>query len=155
MSLEIEWSLKKFTELTSGELYQLLRLRSAVFVVEQASVFLDLDDKDQYCAHLMGTRRGQLLAYSRIVPAGVTFEYASLGRIVVAQEGRGQGLGKMLMDRSISELEEKFGAVPIQIGAQTYLRAFYGNFRFVPCSEPYIEDGIEHIEMVRFSKTVE
>ncbi|MGD6027673.1 drug:proton antiporter, partial [Xanthomonas citri pv. citri] len=91
MNLKLEWSLKKFTELTNEELYQLLRLRSEVFVVEQGCNFMDMDNKDQKSQHLLGKNGEQLLAYSRIVPTGVSYEFPSIGRIVVSGAGRGMG----------------------------------------------------------------
>ena len=149
MDLKLKWNLKKFQELTNEELYQLLRLRSEIFVVEQQSLFLDMDNKDQHCHHMIGEVDGRLIAYSRIVPLGLSYEFPSIGRIVVSQEGRSFGLGKELMTRSISALEGLYGKGPIKIGAQVYLEKFYESFEFRRASAPYLEDGIEHIHMTR------
>ena len=149
MNLKLKWSLKKFDDLNQEELYSMLRLRSEVFVVEQRSIFLDMDNKDQKCNHLMGTLDGKVLAYSRIVPIGLSYEYTSIGRIVVALEGRSKGLGKELMAVSINAVEENYGICPIRIGAQLYLKDFYSSFGFEQTSPHYDEDGIMHIEMTR------
>jgi ElaA protein len=149
MNLKLDWSLKKFTELTNEELYQLLRLRSEVFVVEQGCNFLDMDNKDQKCDHLLGTKNGNLFAYARIVPAGLSYEFPSIGRIVVSGKGRGTGFGIELMNRSISMMEQRHGKTVIRIGAQLYLKKFYESFGFLKSGDIYFEDEIEHIEMTR------
>lgn len=145
----MNWKLKTFDELTGHELYALLKLRSQVFVVEQNCVFLDMDDKDQQCLHLLGFEDGILAAYSRLVPAGVSYTEASIGRVVTDAAYRGKGAGKELMQASIDKLEEVFGKQPIRIGAQLYLETFYTNLGFNTNSSVYIEDGIPHIEMLR------
>jgi ElaA protein len=156
MNLKLEWNLKKFEELEVEELYELLRLRSEVFVVEQQSIFLDADNKDQQSWHLLGKRNGELLAYSRIVPKEIAYEYAAIGRIVLSAQARNQGLGKELMRVSIDKVESLYGKVIIRIGAQLYLEKFYNSFGFVRSSPAYDEDGIMHIEMTReVVKTVE
>ena len=142
-------TVKPFLELSASELYDVLRLRSEVFVVEQNCVFLDQDDKDQYCQHLSLFSDGKLAAYSRLVPAGVSYEEISIGRVVTSPAFRGTGLGRELMERSIIACEELFAKAPIRIGAQTYALPFYASLGFVPEGEVYDEDGIEHIEMLR------
>lgn len=149
MKLKLNWTLKKFDELTNEELYQLLRLRSEVFVVEQHCNFMDMDNKDQQCNHLLGTGSEGLLAYSRIVPSGLSYEFPSIGRIVVSGKGRNMGYGIELLNKSISTLEEIYGKTPIRIGAQLYLKKFYESFGFIMSGGIYLEDEIEHIEMTR------
>ncbi len=149
MSNQQRWILKKFEELTTPELYAILRLRSEVFVVEQQCVFQDMDDKDQYCYHLMLWKNGLLAAYTRLVPPGVSYPYPSIGRVVTSPAARGEGLGKLLMEKSIESVTELFGISPIKIGAQLYLKKFYSSLGFETSSEVYLEDGIEHIEMIR------
>ena len=151
MDLKLEWALKKFAELSNEELYQVLRLRSEVFVVEQGCNFMDMDNKDQKCDHLLGWKDGQLLAYSRIVPTGVSYAYPSIGRIVVSGKGRGIGLGVELLNISIETVEKMYGKTSIRIGAQLYLKKFYGSFGFVQTGDIYLEDDIEHIEMTRIA----
>ena len=140
---------KSFSNLTPTELYQVLRLRSEVFVVEQKCVFLDMDNKDQYCDHVMIWKNEQLVATSRLVPPGLSYEQMSIGRIVTHPSVRKEGVGKSLLNSSIELIYARHGKSPIKIGAQYYLRDFYNSFGFVQCSEIYDEDGIDHILMLK------
>lgn len=145
----MNWTLKKFEELTINELYALLRLRTEVFVVEQNCVFQDMDNKDQYCYHLMGWKDGELAACTRLVPKGVSYPaYPSIGRVVTSPAARGGGIGRILMEKSIEETRRLFGTGPVKIGAQLYLLKFYSSLGFEKTSDIYMEDGIEHIEMI-------
>jgi ElaA protein len=148
----MKWTLKAFRELSPDELYAILRLRSEVFVVEQTCVFQDMDNKDQNSHHLMGWNDdGSLAAYTRLIPAGVAYEIPSIGRVVTSPAARGGGLGRLLMERSIDEANRLFGSHPVKIGAQLYLKKFYSSLGFQQTSDVYMEDGIEHIEMIRQS----
>ena len=149
MNLKLDWRFQTFDELTKEELYQILRLRSEVFVVEQRCAFLDADNKDQKCHHLSGYLDGKIMAFSRIVPPGISYEYPSIGRIVVSAQGRGSGFGAELLAVSIEKLESLYGKSMIRIGAQLYLKKFYESFYFMQSSDMYLEDEIEHIEMTR------
>lgn len=142
------WTCKHFRELTTEELYAILRLRSEVFVVEQNCVFLDMDNKDIYCHHLMGWKDHLLAGYSRIVPAGISYAESSIGRIVTSPAARGAGIGRELLTKSIDQLYSLYGKSCIRIGAQYYLKEFYSSFGFVQKGEIYLEDGIKHIEML-------
>jgi ElaA protein len=148
----ISWVCKNFSELTTEELYSVLRLRSEVFVVEQNCVFLDMDNKDLVCDHLMGWRSDltekQLLGYSRIVPPGISYRESSIGRIVSSLSARGSGIGRELVKQSIQTLYRLHGKRDIRIGAQYYLKEFYESFGFIQIGEIYPEDGINHIEML-------
>jgi ElaA protein len=145
----INWICKKFDDLTPHELYAYLQLRNEVFVVEQNCVFQDADDKDQKCFHLMAWDENKLIAYTRIVPAGICYEEISIGRVVTSPSSRGKGLGKELMQKSIDAAHAIFGkGSAIKIGAQLYLKKFYESFGFVQTSDVYTEDGIEHIKML-------
>ena len=144
----IQWELKKFDALSPHELYQLLRLRSEVFVVEQNCVFLDMDNKDQQCWHLLGWRGNLLAAATRLVPAGLSYTEMSIGRVVSSPLARGEGIGRELMKESISACHQLFGHHPIRIGAQLYLKKFYTSLGFSAEGEVYLEDGIEHVEML-------
>ena len=146
------WTCKKFGDLTPEELYMTLRLRSEVFVVEQNCVFLDLDNKDQYCDHIMGWQGNKLVGYARIVPAGISYRESSIGRIVSSPSMRGHGVGKDLLTQSIDTLYRLHGKRVIRIGAQYYLKKFYESFGFEQAGEIYLEDGIEHIEMLLLTK---
>lgn len=145
----LQWNCKRFEELSAAELYELLRLRSEVFVVEQNCVFLDMDGMDQGCWHLMGTNdAGDLVAYTRLVPPGHIYPMASIGRVVSAPIARRTGAGRELMQESIKRVYELFGQGDIKIGAQYYLKNFYASFGFEQVSDIYLEDGIEHIYMI-------
>ena len=141
-------SCKDFNDLTPAEIYAILRLRSEVFVVEQNCVFLDADNKDQYCSHVM-VNAPSLVACSRLVPPGISYDEMSIGRVVSHPSARGSGAGKFLMERSLEYLYEKFGYGPVRIGAQLYLKRFYESFGFSQVSEIYDEDGIDHILMLK------
>lgn len=139
---------KPFHALTPTELYDMLRLRSEVFVVEQNCVFLDLDDKDQPCHHVLFYDNDVLVASSRLVPPGISYPEMSIGRIVTSMAVRGTGVGKQLVDYSIEACRALFGTGTIKIGAQLYAKKFYESFGFVQSSEVYDEDGIDHIKML-------
>lgn len=147
--MQIQWLLKKFEELTPYQLYVILQLRNEVFVVEQNCVFQDADNKDQNSYHLMGFTDNKLIAYTRLVPPGEIYDYPSIGRVVTSSSVRRSGVGKELMQQSIDAVYKLFGVLPIKIGAQLYLKKFYGSFGFEQASEAYLEDGIEHIYMIK------
>ncbi|RAJ10655.1 ElaA protein [Chitinophaga skermanii] len=148
--MKITWFVKKFEDLGVHELYDLLRLRSEVFVVEQNCVYLDLDNSDQKALHVLGyTDDNQLVAVTRLFDSGIKFKEASIGRVATAFSVRKLGIGKELMRVSIASVEEHFEAKEIRIGAQEYLQRFYEELGFVKASDMYLEDNIPHIEMVR------
>ena len=151
--MQIQWLLKKFEDLIPHELYSILQLRNEVFVVEQNCVFQDADDKDQHSFHLMGFEDKKLIAYSRLVPGGKIYEQVSIGRVVTSPSVRGNGSGKKLIDQSIVAIYSLFGSQPIKIGAQVYLKNFYESFGFEQVSDVYLEDGIEHIYMLKKKET--
>jgi ElaA protein len=164
----IAWRFARFDELDAREVHDLLQARSAVFVVEQDCVFQDVDGVDPECWHLLGRSpslgqgaaspspgrgqgegRGPLLAYCRLVPPGAKFPEASIGRVLTTEAGRRKGLGRELMAEALRRAQELWPGMALRIGAQQYLEAFYGGFGFARCSEPYDEDGIMHIEMLK------
>ena len=144
----INWLCKKFDDLTPHELYAILQLRNEVFVVEQNCVFQDADNKDQSSFHLMGWMDDKLVAYTRLVPPGIAYKEPSIGRVVTSPSLRKTGIGRELMERSIEQIIELFGTNPIKLGAQLYLKNFYESLGFIQSSDIYLEDGIEHIEMI-------
>ena len=148
----ITWVYKKFNDLLPDELYAILQLRNEVFVVEQNCVFQDADNKDQPSLHIMGWRQNKLVAYTRIVPPGLSFQEPSIGRVVTSPHERGKGTGHELMMVSINKVYELYGHTDIKIGAQLYLKKYYQSHGFVQTSEVYLEDGIDHIEMTRFTQ---
>ncbi len=147
--MAIEWSLKKFDDLTPLELYKIIQLRNEVFVVEQNCPYQDADNKDLFSYHFMGWDNDKLLAYTRLLPPGLSYTEASIGRVVNSPAARGSGIGRELMLQSIEQVKKLFGEGPIKIGAQLYLNKFYTSLGFQQTSDVYLEDNIEHIEMVR------
>ena len=146
----VNYTRKFFQELSLEELYAIMALRQAVFVVEQDCPYLDADGKDQASWHLMGYENEELVAYTRLVPVGVSYEkYPSIGRVITAEKVRGRKIGVELMEKSIQQCEELFGKIPIKIGAQCYLLKFYNSLGFESVGESYLEDGIPHVSMVR------
>ena len=147
--MQLQWHDRVFVELTAGQLYAIVALRERVFVVEQSCAFLDADGLDPGARHLWAETTGPgpaaIQAYLRIVPAGAKYDEVSLGRIVTAPEARGTGLGRVLVRRGLDAV----GNTAVRIGAQAHLERFYGSLGFRRASEPYLEDGIPHIEMLR------
>ena len=145
----IFWQCKFFSDLSSLELYKILQLRSEVFIVEQNCAYQDLDDKDLKAYHYSGWENENIIAYTRLIAKGISYEdAASIGRVVTAQSVRGKSIGRQLMKNSMNEIYCLFGEVPIRISAQLYLKKFYESLLFVQQSEVYLEDGIEHISML-------
>ncbi len=148
--MTLNWTVKPYNELTLTELYELLRLRVEVFIVEQNCVFQDLDRQDDQAYHLLGyAESGELAAYARLFDAGISYEEVAIGRVIVSPAHRRLGLGQELMQQAIAYCEVLYGAQPIKIGAQQYLERFYQGFGFAQCGEGYLEDGIPHIPMRR------
>lgn len=144
----ITFTTKAFSDLSTAELYQILRLRSEVFVVEQNCPYLDMDDKDQACLHVLGFDEGQLAAYARLVPAGISYDSPSIGRVVTSGAFRKHGYGKALMTHCIHETLHHFKTDTITISAQQYLEKFYTTLGFITKSDMYLEDDIPHIKMM-------
>lgn len=147
--MNIEWVCKPFSDLTPQQLYAILRLRNEIFVVEQNCVFQDADNKDLQCHHLMGWYKDELIAYARLIDAGISYHAASIGRVIVKKKFRKKDVGKKLMHQAIQLCYALFGMQEIKIGAQVYLKKFYESYGFLQCSEIYDEDGIDHIEMLK------
>jgi ElaA protein len=142
------WTCKKFEDLKPRELYSIMHLRNEVFVVEQNCVYQDADNKDIYGHHLMCRKSNTLVAYARVLPPGIAFAEASIGRIVTSSSQRRTGLGRILLKKSIDQAYLIYGRIPIRIGAQLYLKKFYESFGFQQSGTLYLEDDIEHIEML-------
>lgn len=145
--MELQFIIKKFEELTVPELYQLLRLRSEVFVVEQNCVYQDIDNKDPKALHVLGLYDGEIVAYTRLFDAGYYFDEASIGRVVISDKYRDRKWGHELIRVSIQAIKDYFGKTQITISAQEYLKKFYESHGFVQTSEMYLEDDIPHIQM--------
>ncbi len=138
--------IKRFGELTLEELYEILKIRVDVFVVEQKCPYPEIDGLDKDAYHLILRDENGIAAYLRVLKAGTKFAEPSLGRILTAR--RGEGLGAEIVRRGIEFIREKFGGGKIKIEAQVYARGFYEKLGFKQCSEPFWDDGIEHIEMI-------
>lgn len=142
----MELIIKRFDDLSLQELYDILKLRVAVFVVEQNCPYQEIDDKDQKSYHMFYKENGEILAYLRVVDKGVSFDEVSIGRVISAQRRR--GMGSMLIAEGIAFAKEKMSAKAIKIEAQTYAKPFYEKQGFKQVSEEFLEDGIPHILML-------
>lgn len=145
----LDIKVKNFDELTSLELYNLLQLRSEVFVVEQDCVYQDLDGKDEKAIHIIGFKNDKIVAYTRIFKPGYYFEESSIGRVVVAANERKYKYGYDIMKASIKAIKDHFNQTEIKISAQVYLDKFYTNLGFKAIGEEYLEDGIPHVAMLK------
>ena len=142
------WELMRLADMPPGMVYAMAQLRSEIFVVEQACVFLDLDGSDDQALHVLGSKHGELVAYARCFGPGVKFAEASIGRIATRRQARGSGLGHLLVERAKTAIGTCWGVQAVRIGAQARLRAFYQSHGFVDMCRPYLEDGIDHLEML-------
>lgn len=147
--MKVNYVIKHFDELTTRELYALLRLRNEVFIIEQNCPYMDLDEKDFACYHVLYYADGQLAGHTRLLPKGISYDDVSIGRVATGTAFRGLGLGRKLMEASINGCYEQFGRSDIRISAQLYLLKFYQSLGFREEGAPYDEDGIPHIEMVK------
>ena len=145
----LEWSVKSLENIPALELYAILKLRADVFIIEHDCIYPDMDDKDQHALHVVGSKNGEIIAYTRIFDRGGYFDKASLGRVVVKESERKFKYGHELIRQSVRAIEEHFGKQPIKISAQQYLIKFYESHRFKAIGEGYLEDGIPHISMLR------
>jgi ElaA protein len=145
----VRWRWQAWSELTPDVLYAFLRLRSAIFVVEQDCVFPDMDGRDPHCEHLCGWRGDELVAYLRLVPPGVRTPEVALGRVVVAASARGTGLGRAAMREGLARCAARYPGQPVKVSAQAHLEAFYASLGFATVGAPYDEDGILHVDMLK------
>lgn len=142
----MELVIKHFSELSLEELYEILKIRVDVFVVEQNCPYPEIDGKDNDAYHIFMRDENGIAAYLRVLKSGVSFDVPALGRILTTR--RGEGLGAEIVREGIKFAKEKLSAATIKIEAQTYAREFYEKLGFRQCSEPFMDDGIEHIEML-------
>ena len=142
-------AIKKFKDLSPLELYEILQLRSEVFVVEQDCVYQDIDGNDQKALHIIGTVENKIIAYTRCFRPGDYFKEASIGRVVVKESQRKFKRGNQIMNKSIKAINDHYKTKIIKISAQCYLNKFYTNLQFKPIGEKYLEDGIPHVAMLR------
>lgn len=152
--INADWKIKTFSELTTTELYEIIKARVNVFVVEQDCPYPDLDDYDQKAIHLWAEKDGEVLAYCRIFDKGIKYPETSIGRVVTTTNGRGTGLGKQLIQYALEIIENRLGTPEVRISAQDYLLKFYSDFGFEDTGKKYLEDNIPHTEMLRKYKRV-
>ena len=152
MTQDIQWQVKTFNELTTNELYDALKLRVDVFVVEQTCYYPELDDLDRHpdTLHLYSYQDDVMTSYLRILPKGTTYpDYVAIGRVVIAPGARGKGLGHQLMSKAIAACQKHFPGQSIKMSAQEHLEAFYNQHGFNRVSDMYLEDNIPHIAMLK------
>ncbi|MCM8739669.1 GNAT family N-acetyltransferase [Pseudomonas koreensis] len=149
--MTIEWICKHHSDLGKEQLYALLKLRSEVFVVEQKCAYPDLDgqDLDGDTHHLMGWEDDQLMAYLRLLDPESQGGDVVIGRVIIAPQGRGKGLGHTMMEHALEQAAKHWPQVPIYLSAQAHLQGYYGRYGFVVAGEEYLEDDIPHIGMRR------
>jgi ElaA protein len=151
----LQWRCLTFEQLSTQDLYAVLQLRSEVFVVEQNCVFQDMDGSDAQALHLLGEQGGALVAYARCFGPGIKYSEASIGRVITRGSLRGTGAGHVLMREALRVCHSHWPSAPVRIGAQARLQDFYREHGFEPASGLYLEDGIDHIEMLRPAKQLE
>ena len=144
----LKCKLKEFKELTTEELYEILKLRAEVFVVEQNCPYQDLDDKDQSSYHLFLEDNGQIISVLRILPENIAYKEMAIGRLIVKKSYRGKGISRKMMLRAMEFITEDLGKEKIRLSGQAYLSDFYQSLGFEKVSEMYLEDGIEHFEFL-------
>ena len=146
---ELIWKIKTFDELSTKELYDVLKIRQEVFIVEQTCYYLDADGYDEMAVHIWAEREGNVLAYCRIFDLGIKYHEASIGRVLTHPDHRKLRLGKILVKLALSTIESRFRTNEVRISAQDYLLAFYSEFGFVETGKKYLEDYIPHTEMLK------
>ncbi len=144
----MKWSCKAFKELSLDEFHDIIQLREIVFVVEQDCPYLDVDGKDKDALHVFGKYEGNIVATTRILKPGISYDEVAIGRVVTSPTVRGMGMGKQLMEESMKFVQLHFGKVPVRISAQTYLLKYYKSFGFIETGQEYLEDNIPHFEML-------
>lgn len=147
--MNLTWHFKNFDELTTKELYEILQLRAEVFVVEQDCPYNDVDGKDEKCGHLWAILDGKVIACTRLVPQGISYQEPSIGRVATHTDYRHLKLGYQLMRHSLEIIENVYNSTSVRISAQSYLKNFYEKCGFKQVSDEYLEDGIPHVEMLR------
>lgn len=145
----IIWKIKSFEEITTSELYEIIKARVDVFVVEQNCPYPDLDGYDRKAIHLWAEQDNTVLAYCRIFDKGIKYNKTSIGRVLTSEQGRGKNLGKQLIQYAVETIENRFKTSEVRISAQDYLLKFYSYFGFQDTGKKYLEDNIPHTEMFR------
>ncbi|WP_017814979.1 GNAT family N-acetyltransferase [Paenibacillus shenyangensis] len=149
------WHIKHFNELNTKELYQILKERTDIFVVEQNCPYPEVDGRDVDCYHLFKLENEQIAAYARLLPPGIAYAQASIGRVIVPSIHRGKGYAGELFTRAVDFIQQELHEMEIKIQAQEYLCRFYGAYGFKPISDSYLEDGIPHVDMLLKERRVQ
>lgn len=144
----IHWEVKHYNNLSLDEFHDLIQLRIEVFVIEQDCPYQDVDGKDKVSFHLIGRVNDKIVATSRILPPGISYEEVAIGRVVIGESARGKGYAHDMMQQSKDFIVQEFGNVPIRLSAQKYLESYYGAHGFKSTGKEYLEDGIPHVEML-------
>jgi len=144
----MQYTIKKFDELTNPELYKILQLRQEIFIIEQTCIYLDLDNKDEDAYHLMAIDGNKIIGCLRILGKGVSYEEISIGRVALSKSRRGSGIAQEMMQRAINFIKDELGENSIRISAQSVVISFYKKLGFEVVSEEYLEDDIQHVEML-------
>ena len=147
--LKIHWESLPFKSIDVEKLYEIIQLRQEIFIVEQDCPYIDADGIDPKCIHISGYYDKNLIAYSRIMPPGINYKEASIGRIITKKNYRSLGIRYKLVSISIEEIYKNYGNQPIRLSGQTYARAFYEKLGFIGQGKEYLEDGIPHISLVK------
>jgi ElaA protein len=143
----MEFLIAEFSSLTTKQLFEIYKLRSEVFIVEQNCAYQDIDNMDESAKHVMLYDNGVLAAYARLLPPGISYKEPAIGRVVVKKTFRGKDLGKLLMQQCIDQLQDTYNNSDIVISAQSYLLKFYGDLGFKAEGQEYLEDDIPHTKM--------
>jgi len=144
----MQYIIKNFKELTNIELYNILKLRQEIFIIEQACIYPDIDNHDENAHHLMALDAGEIIGCLRILGKGVTFKECSIGRLVVSKSHRGKGIAKEMMQKALDFIGNELQETHIKISAQVYATPFYEGVGFKIVSEKYLEDDIPHVDML-------
>ncbi|MFC0302347.1 GNAT family N-acetyltransferase [Virgibacillus soli] len=144
----MEWHVKQFADLSNKQLYDLLKARVDVFVVEQHCPYPEIDGFDEQSIHIYLTINGEVAANARIVPKGVRYPEVSIGRVLVTKSFRNSGYARELMQKAMGYIIEDMGETKIRLQAQLYLEKFYSSLGFTRISKEYVEDGIPHVDMI-------
>ena len=147
--MKFEHQVKSFQELSLEEFHDIIALRIQIFIIEQNCPYQEVDGKDKLAHHLFfKNEMDEIIAVTRILPQGISYEEVAIGRVVVHEDYRGTGLGNQLMADSMNFVRDKYGEVPVRLSAQKHLENYYGNHGFKSTGKEYLEDGIPHLEML-------
>ena len=147
--MKFEHQVKSFQELSLEEFHDIIALRIQIFIIEQNCPYQEVDGKDKLAHHLFfKNEMDEIIAVTRILPQGISYNEVAIGRVVVHENYRGTGLGNQLMAQSMKFVRDKYGEVPVRLSAQKHLENYYGNHGFKSTGKEYLEDGIPHVEML-------